>query len=391
MVIESMRLNTITLYHYKRPFEVSFQSSHATRSRADSVIVALKFSNGVTGYGESAPRDYVTGETIPSVYQSIRNDMAPVLFQSPIEDLADIARILTRIESGIENGGAKPVKHHLSALGSIDLALLDALGKHAGCHAGQFGAKPRRAQAPLSITVPLITPQDIQKKWHQLQRWLPIKSFKVVVSDSVAANLKRSALIRDVIGPAADMRIEANGQWTYAEACQNLRAMQALNVSGVEEPLLAAERDKLHQLRSDFGIPVTLDESICTWKDAQSAIQARGCDIINIKVSKCGGFIRSQKIMRMAVEADRACQIGTHVGESAILDAAGWHLALAAENLTYFEGCSFLLHNTSLAIGGTPPSRQVIDDRPGWGLSQEDIERLLDACEILGQIDTAKP
>ena len=154
---------------------------------------------------------------------------------------------------------------------------------------------------------------------------------------------------------------------------------------------MAAERDKLHQLRSDFGIPVTLDESICTLEDAQSAIQARGCDIVNIKVSKCGGFIRSQKIMRLAVEADRACQIGTHVGESAILDAAGWHLALAAGNLTYFEGCSFLLHNTSLANGGTPPSRQVIDDRPGWGLSQKDIERLLDACEILGQIDAARP
>lgn len=375
-----MRLQRITLYHYKRPFKVSFQSSHTERKCADSVIVALKFNNGVTGYGESAPRDYVTGETVQSVYQAIKNDMAPVLFASPIKDLADIERVLTTIDRG---GG----KQHLSALGSIDLALLDALGKHERCHASQFGNRPLRDQASLSITVPLIALLDIREKWHQLQRWLPIKAVKVVVSESVEANLKRSRMIRDVIGPSVDMRIEANGQWSYAEACQNLKAMHTLQISGVEEPLMAAERDQLSRLRSDFDIPIVLDESICALEDAQSAIQARRCDAINIKVSKCGGFIKSQNMMRLAVKQNLACQIGTHVGESAILDAAGWHLARATGNLTYFEGCSFLLHYPCLSTGGTPPSRQCRDGLPGWGLTSEDIDRLLAACDGLGQID----
>lgn len=378
-----MRLQSLTLYHYNRPFEYSFKSSHANRLCADSVIVVLKFDSGITGIGESAPRDYVTGETQKSVCQSIITDMAPLLFQLELKSLADIEHVLTTIEQK----NPIPEKRCLSAIGSIDLALLDALGQYKGHDVGQFFDMPVRNQVPFSLSIPLITPKNIQEKWRQLRNWLPIKSIKVVVSGSVEANLDRYALIRDVIGSTVDMRIEVNGKWTYTEACKNLAAMRDLDISGVEEPLIAADRDKLHQLRSDFGIPVVLDESICTREDAKRAIHSRSCDVINVKVSKCGGLIRSQEIVRMAAKADIACQIGTHVGESIILDSAGWHLALATAKLTYFEGCSFLLHKARPSIEGESQSRQSRTGHPGWGLTQGDINDLLASCDRLDQID----
>jgi muconate cycloisomerase len=377
-----MILQRLLLYHYKRPFEVSFNSSHAKRTCAESVIVDLKFDNGVSGLGESAPRTYVTGETIASVCNTIENRYAPQLFKSKIDDLSDIKQILNELEPD----KSQPSSNFLSAIGSIDLALLDALGHKTGRNILQFLGAPQRNTAPLSLTIPLISPKDMKKKWRILQSWLPVQSVKVVVAGTPSENCDRVASIRDMLGPLMDMRIEVNGQWTYAEACNNLSKLSRFNISGIEEPLTAGDRDCLHQLKDRFGIPIILDESICTFEDASNAIQNEYCDIINIKISKCGGLIRAQDVIHMAAMKNIDCQIGTHVGESFILDSAGWHLALATPNLTYFEGCSFLLHNPSLSVDGTPPSRRKQPEIPGWGLTQSDIDDLFASSERLAEL-----
>lgn len=49
------------------PFKVSFKHASAQRSVTESVLVQVKSPNGVVGYGESCPRNYVTGEIISSV------------------------------------------------------------------------------------------------------------------------------------------------------------------------------------------------------------------------------------------------------------------------------------------------------------------------------------
>lgn len=145
-----MILQSLSLYHYKRPFEVSFKSSHTKRTCAESIIVALKFDNGVRGLGESAPRQYVTGETILSVCNAVRDRYAPQLFQSKIDTLSDIKRILKELEPG----NPKPSKNILSAIGGIDLALLDALGHKMGCNVLNFLGTPQRNQAPFHLQYP---------------------------------------------------------------------------------------------------------------------------------------------------------------------------------------------------------------------------------------------
>ena len=349
------------------------------RRCAESVILLLDFDDGIRGLGECAPRPYVTGETIASVYKSIVEGYAPSLFRSNVESLVDIERFLHELG---ENDRTV-YRNSLSAISCIDLALIDALAHKEQCNIQHYLGVPQRDNAPLSLTIPLFSPAHIKDKWHLLQSWLPVQSVKVVVAGSLSENIDRAAYIRDVVGPTMDMRIEVNGQWRYSEACENLASMRGLNISGIEEPLAVADQHRLRNLRDRFAIPVILDESICTFEDAANAIENGHCDIINIKISKCGGLINAQKIIRKAARDGVACQIGTHVGESFILDAAGWHLALAATNLTYFEGCSFLLHNPSLSADGISPSRRNQPNKAGWGLKQSDIDELLSHSELL--------
>ena len=62
------------------------------------------------------------------------------------------------------------------------------------------------------------------------------------------------------------------------------------------------------------------------------------CDLFNIRLSKCGGFIPSLRLVQLARRHGLGCQLGCQVGETAILSAAGRHFASSVADLRYLEG-----------------------------------------------------
>ena len=67
-----MWIESIALYRNNEPLKYQIPSLHGTRLNPESIIVELAFSNKVTGYGESTPRFYVTGETCASVIKIVQ-------------------------------------------------------------------------------------------------------------------------------------------------------------------------------------------------------------------------------------------------------------------------------------------------------------------------------
>ena len=80
------------------------------------------------------------------------------------------------------------------------------------------------------------------------------------------------------------------------------------------------------------------DESLVTAGDAEALIADRAVDFFNFRVSKCGGLARSMAIAARAVDAGIGIQVGSQVGETAILSAAGRHLAAALVEVAFVEG-----------------------------------------------------
>ena len=120
-----MKIIKINLFKCNTPFKFSFHSPHIRRIKADSIVVELQFNNDISGYGESAPRPYVTGETSSSVVSTIQNHFSKLLFHQEINSLEDVENTLNFWK---KNAVIKKMYFN-SALGAIDIALLDALGK----------------------------------------------------------------------------------------------------------------------------------------------------------------------------------------------------------------------------------------------------------------------
>ncbi|MFW6169222.1 MAG: enolase C-terminal domain-like protein, partial [Planctomycetota bacterium] len=62
------------------------------------------------------------------------------------------------------------------------------------------------------------------------------------------------------------------------------------------------------------------------------------CDLFNIRLSKCGGFLNSLRLAAFASAAGLEYQLGCHPGESGILSAAGRHFASSLRGIRYLEG-----------------------------------------------------
>ncbi|MCX5844583.1 MAG: hypothetical protein NT022_12720 [Deltaproteobacteria bacterium] len=338
-----MKIIKINLYKFNTPFKYAFHSSHFHRLRADSIVVEVQFNNGISGYGESAPRPYVTGETSSSVLETIKDNFAKILFHHEINSHEDVEKTLDALEKECFD------RNHTmynSALGAIDIALLDSLGKFQGIPVQNFLGSINSNSIFPSISIPFLQSEVIKELCHKLKEIEPT-SLKILVGKIERENVARVKLIRSLFGDQMELRIEANGKWNLKQAISNIEKLQRFNISGVEQPLAKNDVEGMQKIREITGISVIVDESMCSLADAKNLIEMGACDIINIKISKCGGLLRSKQIRDYALSRNVRCQVGAHVGETAILGKAGLHFAMTTKNLFCFEGYSQLLFENS--------------------------------------------
>ena len=190
------------------------------------------------------------------------------------------------------------------------------------------------------------------------------------------------------MGSRFDLRIDANEAWH----CDTLEARVApllpLGISSVEQPVPHAEVDGLASVRGRLGVPLMLDESLCSLGDAERAIDKGTCDLFNIRLSKCGGFVPSLRIAAMAHRAGMGYQLGCQVGETGILSAAGRHFATSVAGIRYLEGSfdHFLVaerltvDDLTFGRGGWAPALRT----PGLGIEidQSALNRVTIATDV---------
>jgi muconate cycloisomerase len=176
-----------------------------------------------------------------------------------------------------------------------------------------------------------------------------------------AALLKR---VRRIVGSRFDLRIDANEAWNCRNLESQLAPLLPYRITAVEQPVPHEEVDGLATLRRRLGVPIMLDESLSSASDAQRAIERGTCDLFNIRLSKCGGFVASLKLAAMAHRAGLGYQLGCQVGETGILSSAGRHFATSVANLRYLEGSydrhlvreRLTVEDVTFGVGGRAPA-----------------------------------
>jgi muconate cycloisomerase len=315
------------VYALSIPFIESFRHSLHERGESDSVILVLRDELGNEGFGEAAPRPYVTGETVAFVVERLSTHYWPALVAKalPPPDLLEIERFAGETSDGTSDNATRA---------ALTTALIDLVLKREPAGIATL-LPPVRDKVRYSGVITASAPEKAAATARKL-RVIGIKDVKIKVGFS--DDVERVAAVREVIGPDGSIRLDANGAWDVPQAVRKLGELEAFDIAAVEQPLARGDVARLLQLKAQTAVPLMADESLVSPADARALSEKHAVDYFNIRVSKCGGLARCAQIAKIAAEAGIGVQIGSQVGETAILSAAGRALAAWVPELAFAEG-----------------------------------------------------
>ncbi|MGW4845537.1 o-succinylbenzoate synthase [Nocardia brasiliensis] len=183
--------------------------------------------------------------------------------------------------------------------------------------------EPVRDRIPINCTVPAV---DAERA-HAIVAGSGCGTAKVKIADhpdSLSEDLARVEAVRDALGPAGAIRVDANAVWDVETAVAHITRIDraAGGLEYVEQPCRTIE--ELAAVRARVDVRIAADESIRRAEDPLRVAVAGAADIAVLKCTPLGGVRRA---LRVAEAAGLPCVISsaleTSVGLAAQLALAG--------------------------------------------------------------------
>ena len=391
---------------YEIPISLKRPVRHASHTRVstDSIFVRCELTDGTVGWGEGLPRTYVTGDSIATAWRHLEaTDFSPILsaFVSNVQEAVDaIQRV--RIGGVLPDPGIQARECFGNSVRcAIEIAYLDAFCRSFGQPFGAVAecvpeAGPLLEKANEVFYSGVVTAQSGFPLFRSAlkMRLFGFRSVKVKVGTRGIDDRHILSTVRRVCGRSVNLRLDANEAWTCDEVVARVEPLLRLRPTSLEQPVPHAEVSGLANVRKQVQVPIMLDESLCSLEDAQRSVDGESCDLFNLRLSKCGGYIPCLKLAAFAGQHGLGWQLGCQVGETGILSAAGRHFACNVGGIRYLEGSydRFLVQDrlTSEDItfghGGKAPRLT----NPGLGVTvdEEHVRRLAARSEIVATADT---
>lgn len=353
------------------PFRRPIRHNLAEISSSANLIVRLEDENGQAGFGEGIPRPYVTGETIAAATTALRQSLVPLLLGQTIPAESALGFI-----SGV--CPEKDLDLVPAATCALEIALWDLAGRHLGQPAAHLLGTPTRDSLIYSGVIPITSPDELPGLLAMIKPW-QFTEMKLKVGTRHDREI--TALIRQSLGQGIRLRVDANAAWTADYAVEQIHRLAPYHIEAVEQPVAKDDLKGLAQVTHRIDSLVIADESICTRTDATRLVEAGAVGAFNLRLSKCGGPWRTQRLLTLARNAGVKTMLGCQVGELGMLSAAGRHFAVVNPDLLYLEGCltRFIMDGdiitTDLTFGPGGLARPIT--KPGLGIEVQ--EKLLEA------------
>ena len=156
---------------------------------------------------------------------------------------------------------------------------------------------------PISVnaTFPALSSDQIPGWW---KRFPGVHSAKVKVAEPASnptADYERVEAVRNVVGEEVRLRLDANGQWSLAQAEKSLLGLSAFSIDYVEQPV-ATVSDMLELKRrlNGSGIRLAADELIRESNGLEEIISSGAADVAVLKVGPLGGIDSTLALARRA-------------------------------------------------------------------------------------------
>jgi O-succinylbenzoate synthase len=190
---------------------------------------------------------------------------------------------------------------------------------------------PVRFSIPVNVTVPAVAAEQA----HAIVSASGCRTAKVKVAEpgqSPADDLARVEAVRDALGPAGAIRLDANAAWDVDTAVARIADLDRVGLEYVEQP--CATLEELAALRRRIDVRIAADEVVRRSADPLRVDLREACDVVVLKVQPLGGV---RAALRVAEAHGLPCVVSSAL-ESSIGIAAGVALAAALPELPFACG-----------------------------------------------------
>ncbi|MFE3449252.1 mandelate racemase/muconate lactonizing enzyme family protein [Nonomuraea sp. NPDC059194] len=185
------------------------------------------------------------------------------------------------------------------AMAGLDLALWDL---HCGASSLVDVLGARRDRVPVYGSGVNLH-YSLDELVAQARRWIAAghRAVKIKVGrPDLAEDVERVAAVREVIGPAVTLMIDANQRWDLHRARRAIDALAPYDLHWIEEPLPADDVAAHVELRRHIDVPVAVGENVYTVHGFRDLLTAGACDVVQPNVVRVGGITPFLRIARLA-------------------------------------------------------------------------------------------
>jgi L-alanine-DL-glutamate epimerase-like enolase superfamily enzyme len=329
MILESLKASAIAI-----PFRTAFKHAAAARSATQTLWVEARGQDGSIGFGEGCPREYVSAESLHG---------AKVFFEAHRHEwLLSIRDFESLLDWVTQNRNA--VDANPAAWCAVELALLDLLGK-TETRSVESLLELAELEGSFRYTAVLgdAPPPEFEAQLARY-RGAGFRDYKIKLSGDLPRDLaKVRGLMHAGVAPGA-VRADANNLWADADAALRFLAKLDFPFFALEEPLRAGDYPGMQRISRESGTRIILDESLLQADQLDRLVASPEQWLVNVRVSKMGGLLRSFDVVRIARHAGLKVIVGAHVGETGLLSRAALTVANSARDILVGQEGAFGIH-----------------------------------------------
>ena len=361
----AIRPAAIEAHAYRAPVEAPVTTSFGVMRDRPAVLVRAVDRDGAEGWGEV----WCNFPSVGAEHRArlVADVVAPLLldrsFAGPEDAFATASSALDVL--AIQTGEFGPIAQ---AVAGVDLALWDLVARRSGM------PLYRRLGGASAVSVPAyasgLNPDGPERPAAERRRQ-GYDAFKLKVGFGRERDLRNLAALRETLGDAVTLMIDANQGFARDEAAAMGRAVAPFRLDWFEEPMRAdAPLDSWRRLAAECPVPLAGGENL-RGAALDEAIEAGALRVIQPDVGKWGGFSGTLRVARRALEAGRRyCPhwLGGGVGLLASLHLLA---AVGGDGLLEVDANPNPLRDLMVPIPEPRDGRMPVPQGPGLGAAPD--------------------
>ncbi|NYE96418.1 L-alanine-DL-glutamate epimerase-like enolase superfamily enzyme [Psychromicrobium silvestre] len=335
------------------PLLSPFTTSVRSATELDTVLLQLTDQDGRSGWGE-VPASKVTGVSSRTSVRSLEGPLRALVLAAGNPEEA-----LTKLAVSGEPAAIRS---------AMDCALHDLIAQRASLPLARLiGAGRLRLRTDMTLSV-ASTEELIPKVRDHLDQGFDCLKIKIDAHHDAVAALRA---IRELVGPAMQLRIDANQAFEAGDAIRVIRAMEDADVglSLVEQPVRADDLSGLALVSAAVDTPVMADESVWSMADLEELLRLKAAPMVNLKLAKTGGLLTARAMLTRALAEGLEVVIGCMLESPVAISAAAALAATLPEMAQDLDGGLWL--RSSPVVGGAvyQGPEITLPDVPGLGVT----------------------